>query len=134
MNKFCATNAGIIGGNNLDFFQEYVDRAFYFINQNLNKINEGTNGTFYAIIYLQYLFSVLARKKGIEIEHLIKINDKELIRPNDFMNSFCSKKFVHLIGKSKLIMECCREVELHLLSDYPEWHERISSIFNDKRL
>ncbi len=129
--EFGATNAGIIGGNNLDFFKEYVDRAFYFIDQNLDKVNKGTIGTYFAIIYEQYLFSVMARKKGIKIKHFIKKNEQEIMRPADFMNRFFSKKFVHLIAQAKSVMECCRELELHLLCDYPEWHGRISSMFND---
>lgn len=126
--RFDATNAGILGGNNLDFFQEFVERAFYFINQNLSKVSKINTGGSFAILYEQYLFSVMARNKGLEIKHLLKENEDEIIHLSDFMNRFYPKKFVHLLGESKLVMECCRELELNLSSDYPEWYDRINSL------
>jgi hypothetical protein len=130
--RFDATNAGMIGGNAVDFFKEYVDRSFYFINKNLDKVNQKTIGSSYAMIYEQYLFSVLARNKGMHVQHFINEKEEGILHLSDFMNRFCAKKYVHLLSTAKMTLECCRELELQLQCDYPEYHERICSLFNDK--
>jgi|TARA_E500000318_G_scaffold111365_1_gene129708 hypothetical protein len=132
--RFDSSNAGIIGGNNIDFFKEYVDRAFHFIDTNVDKINKNVNGSSFAIIYEQYLFSVLARNKGIEIKHFITDKDENIKHISDFFNRFGAKKFVHLLSNAKSMMECYSELELQLLCDYPDYHKRISSFYDNKNI
>lgn len=127
--RFNATNAGIIGGNNIEFFREYVDRSFYFIDKNLDKTSEALIGSSFALIYEQYLYSVMARKKNIRIRHLLHGINEDILNLSDFYNRFGKKKFVHLLSKTKSHFECCRELELHLLTSYPEHHARILHLF-----
>lgn len=127
--KFMATNAGILGGTHLDFFKEYVDRAFWFIDQNLAKVDSDMIGSSYALIYEQYLFSVMARQQGLIVEHYIDDESEELVGLSNFEKRYGSKKYVHLLAKTKFTFESCRELELNLLLDFPEYHERIIKIF-----
>ncbi len=127
--KFKATNAGILGGTNLDFFKEYVDRAFWFINKNLKKVDSDMIGSSYALIYEQYLFSVMARQQGLIVKHYIDDEREELLGLSNFRKRYGSKKYVHLLGEAKFAFESCRELELNLLLDFPEYHERIIKIF-----
>lgn len=129
--RFDSSNAGIIGGNNIDFFKDYVDRAFHFINSNLDRINKNVNGSSFAMIYEQYLFSVMARNTGIDIKHLIQEKEENIMHLSDFFNRFGPIKFVHLLSRAKSMMECYGELELQLLCDYPDYYNRICSLFND---
>jgi len=127
--KFGATNAGILGGTNLDFFKEYAKRSFWFIDKNLNKVNPNLIGSSYALIYEQYLFSVLARKKGISVKHYLKDKEEDILGLSNFIRRYGPRKYVHLLSKTKFTFESCRELELNLLLDFPEYHERINKIF-----
>ncbi|WP_313790281.1 DUF6734 family protein [Flagellimonas meridianipacifica] len=130
LKRFNSTNAGILGGKNIDFFQEYVDRAFHFVDKNLEKVNNKINGSSFAIIYEQYMFSALARKWDIEINHLIQYNDTGIMHLSDFFNRYLSKKYVHLLAKTKSSLECYHEMEMQLLTEHPDYHERICSFFD----
>ena len=130
-NRFNASNAGIIGGNNIDFFKEYVKLAFEFVDANFNKIDKTLIGASYAIIYEQYLYSALAREKNIKIELFLKGKENNIINLVNFMNKYGKKKYVHLQSSSKFFFEYCRELEHQLLLEFPEYHERI--IEHEKR-
>lgn len=128
--KFNATNAGILGGNKVDFFKEYVERAFWFIDKNLHKIDSSIIGANYALIYEQYLFSVLARAKKIEVHHYIGGNGEDIGQVTNFMRKYGENKFVHLLGDSKSVFDNCRELEMQLRCEYPEYHETIMEFLN----
>lgn len=123
--KYNASNAGIIGGTNIDFFQEYVELAFKFIDENLSKISESVLGSSYALIYEQYLFSVLARKKNVKIRHYIEDEGVGIMNLSNFMRKYDKQKYVHLLASAKSTFESCRELELHLMVEYPEYHKKI---------
>lgn len=124
-----ATNAGIIGGSETDFFKEFVDRAFWFIDKNLNKMNASIIGSSYALIYEQYLFSVLARKKNIRVEHLVSDKSENIMLFSDFFRKYNSAKYVHMLGRSKSKFRSCRELEMQLLVCFPEYYDLINSLF-----
>jgi uncharacterized protein DUF6734 len=128
--KFNATNAGILGGNNVDFFKEYVERAFWFINKNLHKMDATIIGANYALIYEQYLFSVLARIKKIKVHHYIEDNGEDIGQVTNFKRKYGENKFVHLLGESKTVFANCRELEMQLRCEYPEYHENIMDFLN----
>ncbi len=131
-NKYNASNAGIIGGNNIDFFKEYVKEAFDFIDSQFGKTHKTIIGSSCAIIYEQYLYSALARKNTIKICHLFEEKEKKTMNLVNFMNKYGRKKYVHLYSFSKFFPEYCRELEHQLLLEYPEYHERIISLIKDE--
>jgi len=131
-NKFNSSNAGIIGGNNVDFFKEYSKRSFEFIHSNLSKVNKNIIGSSFAIIYEQYLYCALARKYNIEICHLFSEEERRLVSLPDFINKYNSFKYTHCYSISKHSIEICRELEHQLLLDYPEYYERINWLIENE--
>ena len=128
--KFSASNAGIIGGSNIDFFKDYVQTAFKFIDKNLHKTAESVLGSSYALIYEQYLFSVLARKKNIPVRHYIEDKGDDIMGLSNFMRKYGSQKYVHLLASTKSTFESCRELELNLMVEFPDYHERIIKLLD----
>jgi len=128
-----ATNAGILGGNNIQFFKNYVRHAFTLINENLDKIGPTMLGANYALIYEQYLFSVLARAEAIAVVHFLDSQTESIGAIINFERKYerDTKKFVHLLGDSKMDFESCRELEMQLCIDYPEYHQRIVTFLAD---
>lgn len=132
LGRFKASNAGIIGGKNIGFFKTYVKEALRFINSNDGQSEQAIIGSSYAIIYEQYLYSAMARKENLKIDHLFEDKELNLMDLLNFMNKYNKNKFVHLFSTSKLFSEYCRELEHQLLLDYPEYHHRIISLFCDE--
>ncbi|MEM1337013.1 MAG: DUF6734 family protein [Bacteroidota bacterium] len=126
--RFNSSNAGIIGGNDIIFFKEYVEKAFHFIDTQLEKISKTVVGSLYAIIYEQYLYSALARKNNIKIHHLFRREEIKSLDLVNFMNKYGNTKYVHLYSFSKFSLEYCRNLEHQLLLEYPEYHNRIISL------
>lgn len=125
-----AINAGIIGGNNLNFIKEYVEKAFRFINSNLDKFGANVAGSSHAIIYEQYLFSAMARAKKEQVSYYYTEEESEEIDISDFFNFYTLKPYVHFIGDAKFFWECCRNLEHHLVQDYPSVYNLIQSLIS----
>lgn len=132
LKRFNASNAGIIGGTNNTFFKEFAKEAFCFIDSQLGQIDKNLSGSSYAIIYEQYLYSALARKRNIKISHLFEGEEKKTMDLVNFMNKYAEKKYVHLYSSSKFFPEYCRELEHQLLLEYPEYHQKIISLIADE--
>ncbi|XLS28751.1 DUF6734 family protein [Flavobacteriaceae bacterium M23B6Z8] len=125
-----AINAGIFGGNNLSFIKNYVEKAFNFINDNLDRFGTSVAGSSHAIIYEQYLFSALARSENIPVSYYYNDEEAEAIDISDFYNMYTSKKYVHFIGNAKFFWECCRNLEHHLVQEYPDMFEHINNLIS----
>jgi hypothetical protein len=123
-----AANAGILGGNNLDFIRDFVKTSFKFIDDNLSKFGNAVAGSSHAIIYEQYLFSSMAREKGIEVNYYFTKEEADEIDLSEFYNIYTDKKYVHFIGDAKYHLECCRNLEQHLMIEYPEYYDHILSV------
>ncbi|WP_298518244.1 DUF6734 family protein [uncultured Kordia sp.] len=127
-----ASNAGIIGGNNVDFFKEFADQAFWFIDSNKQKIDVSIVGSSFAIIYEQFLYSAMAREKNIKVQHYIKENETIRMDLTDFMRKYQHhEKFVHLFAAGKTKFASCRELEMQLLTEYPEYHAKVMKLIDN---
>ncbi|TSE07184.1 DUF6734 family protein [Aquimarina algiphila] len=130
--KIVAANAGIFGGNDLDFFDEYCEHAFKLIEANQKIKNSDLNGTSYALIYEQYLFSCMAHKKGIKIEYLVSDtpNHTNYVKDiSNFSNKYeSSLKYVHLLSTKKRYMDSCYELQNQLELEFPEYMDKIERI------
>ncbi|MGB5821926.1 MAG: DUF6734 family protein [Saonia sp.] len=127
--EFNCSNVGIIGGTNYPFFKEYVHKAFQFVDGNLDNITDTLMGSTYALVYEQYLFSAMARKKRIEVQHLFEGKEEDIMDLTTFMNKYNQSKYVHLLANKKQFFGRCRELEQQLILEYPEYHSRILSLF-----
>ncbi|MEL6867263.1 MAG: DUF6734 family protein [Bacteroidota bacterium] len=121
-----ASNAGIIGGTDIDFFQRYTKTAFDFIDRNEDfftkaKIDVGQFNTFYE----QYLFSCLAKEAGTPIVYyLTSINDK-FDGLAEFFGAPQKTRFIHLLGAFKRRIDICTHLEQRLRIEFPKYYYRI---------
>ena len=121
-----ASNAGIFGGSDLDFFKEYVEEAFKFIDGNIAGLqNKNVFGSRFAIMYEQYLFACLARKKQLKINYLFSDAEVDYAQLSDFKNKYGPKKYTHVIDVRKKLNTYCWELENMLRAEYPEYYYHI---------
>lgn len=124
--KIDASNAGIIGGNDLDFFKKYTQEAFNFINKNAEAIvNEKIFGSRFAIMYEQYLFSCMARKNRLKISYFFSNFTPDYKQLSDFKNKYTDKKYTHIIDIRKKLNTYCFELENVFRAEYPEFYYKI---------
>lgn len=131
-----AHNAGILGGNNLDFFEEYCIEAFKMIDANLNKYHLPFNDTSYALLYEQLLFSSLVRQTNQKLVCLI--DDSSPKAEQFYVSNFQNKhgnylKYVHLMGGTKNHLKYCYELRNQLQVEFPNYLETIEQLLHDKR-
>lgn len=124
-------NAGVIGGNDLEFIKEYCNTAFDFINCNgLNNTSADVNCN---ILFEQILFHCLAIKNNKTVSTVIKnsINDNGYTY-NEFCDfySFDKKNLMHIIGGHKRNKRICELLSRTLLKKYPEYHKKIVKLFS----
>ena len=128
-------NAGVLGGNDLDFIGNYCAEAFNFIDKNSNRYNRSFNGTHYALLYEQYLFSCMARSKKKKIEFYL---DYDLKQKDDFVigdiSSFLNKykydkRFVHMYSSRKGLIDSCYELSNQIELEFPNYYQHINNLF-----
>lgn len=127
--KVTIANAGIIGGNNLDFIHEYVKEAFLFIENNLNNLHKLKYKDKFNIIYEQYLFYSLSHQKEIPITFFIKeqIDDKFRGLVNFWETPF-SKKYIHALASYKHHYIIGEQIAQRLWFEYPDYFNRIHKL------
>lgn len=126
-------NAGIIGGNDLDFFKNFCRESFQFIDKNLHILNDlqGENICF-PCIFEQYLFSCFAHHQKREIMTLLPMpktpldNFNSLLDFHDRQNTL----FIHLIGDHKKEAHNMCIVAETLWQEFPEYYNRIIKKYN----
>lgn len=123
-----AVNAGIIGGRNTEFFKQYTDEVWKFIDLNLHCVNNINMGWF-NMIYEQLLFFSLAQEKNIKINYLF---DGHNGNNYDAISSFCgvpSKiKYVHLPGSHKKNLAKNAQLENRLKMEFPDYFFKILNL------
>lgn len=131
LKDFTSVNAGIIGGNDMDFFQTYTHEAFNFVDKNIDKLDSINTGLFNCV-YEQYLFYCLAKEKNITITPFLQLKPKK-----EFSELMCfnlvpyEKSYVHLIGFAKSSFYACEQVEMRLKYEYPQYHKLINQLFKE---
>lgn len=126
-------NAGILGGSDVDFFQDFTKEAFQFIHRNYNYLERINVGAF-NIIFEQYLFYSLAIDLKKEVNCLLENMDKDFIGLADFRKIPTRIDFMHLIGKYKQYELISKQLESRLMIDYPETYFKIMSLLKDNHL
>jgi len=122
-----SSNAGIIGGNDLEFIQMYCKASFDIIEKNKDKPR--INGTSYALLYEQYLFHCLAQKHEKKIEYYLENKPDKSEESHTFFNKYTQeKKFVHLLSMRKNEMEYCYDLRDQLKTNYPKYYEIIQNL------
>ena len=128
-------NAGIFGGNDLSFFEEYTLKAFEFVDMNINKMQK-ININAFNTIYEQYLFYCLAKKHQKKVGVFLPdiVDDLRYKGFADFFEVPYNKKYIHLHGSYKKNYSICRQMANRLRNDYPEYYYRIIKLFKKNNL
>lgn len=128
-----AVNAGILGGHNLTFIQEYTSAAFNYIHKNASRLS-GINVDRFNVFFEQHLFYSLAKEKGVPIHVLFQdtISDNEYIHLGDFHEVPRKINYLHLLGHFKRDEYTCMQMAAKLRSLYPEYYYKIVSLFKSK--
>lgn len=134
-NPILAYNAGIFGGSDIAFFQEYTKKAKEFIDKNVVNFSK-LNVNAFNIFFEQYLFYCLAKQKHQKVNVLINdvIPDNEYLGFGDFAEIPHQKQYLHLIGTYKRNQSVCQQMADRLRLDHPEYYYRIIALFKDKQL
>lgn len=126
-------NAGIFGGNDIEFIKKYCQEAFDFIEENnIDKANCKNIDGNHNILFEQILFACLAEEKGKRVTTIIdrNINDNGYTY-NDFCDfySFENSQIMHIIGGHKRNDKICELLSRTLLNKYPEYYNRVVALF-----
>ena len=130
-----AYNAGIMGGNNVSFFHEYAATAFEYINKNGDRLKR-INVNSFNLFYEQHLFYALVREKRIPVKVLIEgiIQDKGYKNLGDFHDVPFNRSYLHLLGDLKRDEFTCNQMAAKLRELFPDYYERIVSLFYEKNI
>jgi hypothetical protein len=127
-----AINAGIIGGTDIDFFQQYTYEAFEFVNRNLGQLDKINVGLFNNV-FEQYLFYAMAQNEKKDIHSFLNLKPNEEFTDAMTFNLLPNiKSFIHLIGFAKRNVHACEQVEMRLRYEFPEYYERVCSLFDNE--
>lgn len=126
------SNAGLLGGTQLDFFKEFVEISFAFVDKNLSHLTKLKSGNF-GMIFEEYLFYCLAKEKGVEITYLLEPleDDFKGTRLVEFESVPSKTKFIHPVGTFKKYQEICDLLANTLLINYPDYYYRIMKLLHE---
>lgn len=129
-----AYNSGILGGNDVDFLNEYAKETFTFLNRNrecLHKIRVKN-----LAVFDQYFFYCFARKHGKENEVACYFDkmDSGFEDLADFKGVPFRSPFLHLLYTHKRSRKNCEALEARLRKDYPEYFYRIIGLLKNHEI
>lgn len=119
-----AFNAGIIGGQNHEFFKILKDKTLSFISKNehlFDKIDVGIFNT----IFEQQLGYAIAEKHKIPIEYLFTEVDSDFSNIINFHTVPFESKYVHCIGYAKKSIFACEQLEARLSYHFPSFYNEL---------
>jgi len=119
----------------MSFFRDYASWAFDYVHKNADRLNL-VNMNRFNIFFEQHLFYALARERGIRVNVLIKkiIEEKGYKYLGDFHDVPFNRTYLHLLGPFKQDEFTCIQAASKLRELYPEYYERIVSLFHDRNL
>ncbi|MDO6434597.1 hypothetical protein Q4E93_28560 [Flavitalea sp. BT771] len=129
-------SAGILGGNDIIFFKEYVKEAFSFLENNMEVIVDSLltiNAGFVNVITEQVVFEALARRHQHKITCLFpQIDAPDHIGVFNFARD--NKNYVHCYGFYKSVRICYAHLEWRLQTDYPEYYHKINRLIEKSEI
>lgn len=120
-------NAGIFGGNDIEFIKKYATESIKFVNDNLAPLNKIDVGPF-NLIFEQLLFKVLAQKNNIPISCLFEEESRSniFLSPYYFLCVPQKHNFIHLFGPTKRVALQYMQMEARLKYEFPKIHQHIT--------
>ncbi len=125
------SNTGIVGGNDLSFFQYYPKLAFEWVDRNLDRLQEVDIGAF-SVTVEQYLFYHLSHTRQIPVTYYF---DRALDYSEDpvlinFYSAPVISKFIHPIAGYKKEASIFEQLEVRLRQDYPAYYFHLHHLLN----
>lgn len=127
-----AVNAGLLGGHDIDFFQEYTKEAFLYIKNNSDHF-ENVDMDKFNVFFEQHLFYVLAKERNIPISSLFKDmhTDNGYAYIGNIYETPYRLNYIHLMAHFKRDETTCLWMAEKLRTLYPDYFYRIVNLFKD---
>lgn len=121
-------NMGIVGGNDIDFFKNYAQRSFDFVNKN-KSIWDKINSFNFNIFFEQVLFYQLTQQSSMTIDFIFNEApmDNQYIGFADF-DKIPDKTYLHLLGDFKKNLKICENMEVYAMKYYPETYLKLNNL------
>ncbi|WP_286761488.1 DUF6734 family protein [Salegentibacter sp. UBA1130] len=131
--KIISVNAGLLGGNDIAFFNCYTKEVFNFVDQNLAKIDKIDKGMFNTI-FEQFLFMALAEKRDKKVSYQLKEVNHAFDGLADFTGLPNRTKYIHTVGIYKKINYIGNLLEHRLMMDYPDYYFKILNLLKTNQI
>ncbi|WP_300880226.1 DUF6734 family protein [uncultured Alistipes sp.] len=130
-NFISSYNAGLLGGNDLSFFHQYLSEIKAFVDNNASQISSSDRRFLYNVVFEQWLFFGMTKKhnKTVKTFYSRPITDfdmKEAHVPFQIL-SLGELKYLHVM-EYKDNIRCNRFIAYKMQSDFPQEYERILSV------
>ncbi len=127
-NEIISINAGVIGGQNVDFYTNYAKLVFEFVDSNIDCLEKVDAGNL-NIVLEQLYFYLLAKEQKKTVTTLmenVSHDSSSLIR---FNITPIINKYVHVLGYAKKNPVACNQLEIRLKYEFPKLYNHINSIY-----
>lgn len=124
-NKILAYNAGVIGGKNFEFFKELKQKAFKFIDENIEFLEKMDIGIFNTI-FEQQLGYALTEKNKLKIQFLFDNVEANFGQVLDFSSVPICSKYIHCIGSAKKSIFATEQIEARLAYHFPDFYKDLN--------
>lgn len=127
-------NAGLLGGNDIEFLRDYLNEISNFLNENKDKILHSDRKFLYNVVFEQWLFYGLSKKMNKKVCTFYK----EPITDFDMDNAKVPKQILSLneleylhVMEHKDNIRCNRFIAYQMQADFPQEYEKILSVCKD---
>lgn len=128
-------NAGLFGGNDIEFLKEYLYNLYKFVDSNKSLIALSDRKFLYNVVFEQWGLYGLSRQKDRQVETFYPqtVNNFDMLSeavPRQVLPT-SPLKYLHVM-EYKDYIRCNRFITYHMAMEYPEIFERILQICHDK--
>ena len=131
-------NAGVLGGNDIDFIKQYCEIALKIVNRNNPTSNDNPGFTNFNILFEQILFFAFCARAKKEVTCVLSdpFTDNGYTKDKiaDWSAAPFRLKFLHLVGQKKRDLEVCELLSRALLREYPDYFFRIKALFSNNHI
>lgn len=126
-------NMGIIGGNNIEFIQEYTKKSFEFVDNNREAWGDFNLFNF-NIFFEQELFYEMSVLQNKPISYLFDEvwGDNSYLGLGNFQDVPHKRFYLHLLGNFKRRLSICKFLEGYILKEYPEFYLNLKKLIPEK--
>lgn len=131
------SNAGILGGRDIEFFKYYAEQTKSFININKKRIEEFKgNSSAINTLLEQYLFHELAAQRNTSVNYYFKqnITQKKFNIFTRFSSLPHQTQYIHAIGSYKTKANIGEYIARCLWYEFPEYYDNLMNLIKKQIL